>query len=39
MKTLFGLAVAAALLAGVIGPRRRRRARVAETWAAETDRV
>jgi hypothetical protein len=38
VKTLLGLVVVVAVLVGVIEPRRRRRDRVAATWAAETDR-
>jgi hypothetical protein len=37
VKTLLGVAVLAVALAALLEPQRRRRRRVADTWAAETD--
>jgi 4-amino-4-deoxy-L-arabinose transferase-like glycosyltransferase len=37
VKPLLGLAVALAVLAVILEPRRRRNLRIAEVWAAETD--
>jgi len=39
VKTLLGLAAAVAVLAVILEPRRRRNLRIAEVWAAETDRL